>query len=198
MKAKTIISALILALPTLAATSALAAGAASNSPFYVGGGMGVSNFKTDCPSGASCSNPAVNFKLLTGYQFSPNFAIEGGYANYGTIKAHYGNGKATARLHTFTLAGLGMIPLTNEAQAFAKLGMHFSRGKGTWDYPGIAYDDSASYRKNGLLLGVGLQYDLASNVTGRFEYERLHYGANPLSLDKTHLNVFSVSLLYKF
>ena len=198
MKPKSIISALVLALSALAATSALAADAAASPPFYVGGGLGVSNFKTDCPSGASCSNPDVNFKLLTGYQFSPNFAIEGSYANYGSIKANYDNGKATARLHTFTLAGLGIVPLSNEAQAFARVGMHFSRGKGTWDYPGAGYDRSESYSKNGLLLGLGLQYDFAKNITGRFEYERLHFGANPLSLDKTNLNVFSLSLLYKF
>jgi OOP family OmpA-OmpF porin len=198
MKPKSIIPALVLALPSLAATSALAADAAASPRFYVGGGLGVSNFKTDCPSGASCSNPDVNFKLLTGYQFSPNFAIEGSYANYGSIKANYENGNATARLHTFTLAGLGIVPLSNEAQAFAKLGMHFSKGKATWDYPGADYDGSESYRKNGLLLGLGLQYDFAKNIAGRFEYERLHFGANPLSLDKTNLNVFSLSLLYKF
>lgn len=198
MKTKSIISALVLALPALAATSALAADAAAAPPFYVGGGLGVSNFKFDCPSGVSCSDPDVNFKLLTGYQFSPNFAIEGSYANFGTIKAAYEQNRTSARLHSFTLAGLGIVPLSNEAQAFAKVGMHFSRGKASWDYPGTRYDGSESYSKNGLLLGLGLQYDFAKNIAGRFEYERLHFGSNPLSTDKDNLNVFSLSLLYKF
>lgn len=198
MKAKSIIPALVLALPALAATSALAADAASNPSFYVGGGLGTSNFKTDCPNGASCSNPSVNFKLLTGYQFSPNFAVEGAYANFGSIKEESKSETAKARLHSFTLAGLGIIPLSNEAQVFGKLGVHFSRGKLDVKSRDGTESSSDSYHKTGLLLGAGLQYDFTKNFAGRFEYERLNFGSNPLSTDRTNLNVFSLGLLYKF
>ncbi|HEX8886843.1 MAG TPA: outer membrane beta-barrel protein [Noviherbaspirillum sp.] len=198
MKTKSIISALILALPALAATSALAADAAVNPSFYVGGNLGTSNFKSDCNPGVSCSNPSVNFKLLTGYQFSPNFAVEGSYANFGSIKEESKFETAKARLHSFTLAGLGIIPLSNEAQVFGKLGVHFSRGKLDINSRDGSESMSDSYHKTGLLLGAGLQYDFTRNFAGRFEYERLNFGANPLSADRTNLNVFSLGLLYKF
>jgi OOP family OmpA-OmpF porin len=198
MNAKSIIPALILALPTLAATSALAAEAAVNSSFYVGGNLGTSNYKTDCAAGISCSNPRVNFKLLTGYQFSPNFAVEAAYANFGTIKEKSESESAKARLHSFTLAGLGIIPLSNEVQVFGKLGMHFSGSKFDASSRDGSQSTSESYHKSGLLLGAGLQYDFTKNFAGRFEYERLSFGSNPLSTDRTNLNVFSLGLLYKF
>jgi OOP family OmpA-OmpF porin len=199
MKTKSIISALVLALPALAATSALAADAAANPSFYVGGNLGKSNFKFKCDAGLSCSNPTVNFKLLTGYQFSPNFAVEGTYANFGTIKESDESFKVKARAHSFTLAGLGIIPLSNEAQVFGKLGVHFSRGKLD---TGSAYEggsSSDSDHKTGLLLGAGLQYDFTKNLAGRFEYERLNFGSDTLMITgRNNISMFSLGLLYKF
>ena len=83
MKSKSIIRVLVLSLTALAATSAMAADPAASTSFYVGGNLGKSNFKFKCSDGFSCSDPSVNFKLLGGYQFSPNFAVEGAYANFG-------------------------------------------------------------------------------------------------------------------
>lgn len=198
MKAKSIISALILSVPALGATSVLAADAAASPSFYVGGNLGKSDFKGDCDAGFSCSNPSVNFKLLAGYQFSPNFAVEGAYANFGTVKASNDMLKVKARLHSFTLAGVGIIPLSNEVQVFGKLGLHHSRVKLDVDssYEGESGSDSG--HKTGLLLGAGLQYDFTRNLAGRFEYERLNFGSAALSTDKNNLNVFSLGLLYKF
>lgn len=198
MKVKSIVLALVVALPAFAATSALAANAAASPSFYVGGSLGTSNFKADCDADVSCSNPSVNFKLLTGYQFSPNFAVEGAYANFGSVKAESKLATAKARLDSFTLAGLGIIPLSNEAQVFGKLGMHFSNGKLDASSRDGSQSMSESYHKTGLLLGAGLQYDFTKNFAGRFEYERLNFGTNPLSTDRTSLNVFSLGLLYKF
>nr|WP_217346427.1 outer membrane beta-barrel protein [Noviherbaspirillum sp. L7-7A]MBV0880846.1 outer membrane beta-barrel protein [Noviherbaspirillum sp. L7-7A] len=196
MKAKSIISALMLALPALAATSAIAADAAANPSFYVGGNLGKSNFKFKCDDGLSCSEPSVNFKLLAGYQFSPNFAVEGAYANFGTIKASVGDFMAKGRIQSFTLAGLGIIPLSNEAQLFGKIGMHHSRGNFDIGFPGESM--SSSGHKTGLLLGAGFQYDFTKNLAGRVEYERLNFGSDTLINDKNNISMFSVGLLYKF
>lgn len=198
MKVKSIISALIVALPSLVATSALAADAAANPSFYVGGNLGKSDFKISCETGFSCSNPSVNFKLLAGYQFSPNFAVEGAYANFGTVKESDESSKAKARLHSFTLAGLGIIPLSSEAQVFGKLGVHFTRGKLDIELPYEGVSRSDSGHKTGFLLGAGLQYDFTRNLAGRFEYELLNFGSDTLLTDKHNLNVFSLGLLYKF
>jgi OmpA-OmpF porin, OOP family len=198
MKAKSIISALVLSLPALAATSAIAADAAASTSFYVGGNLGKSNFKFKCDDGVSCSDPSVNFKLLGGYQFSPNFAVEGAYLNFGTAKASVDDYKEKVRVHSFTLAGLGIIPLSNEAQLFGKIGLHHSRGKLDIDYPYGYGSSSSSGHKTGLLLGAGLQYDFTSNLAGRFEYERLNFGSDRLPSDKNNISMFSLGLLYKF
>lgn len=202
MKLKSGIYALIAALPALVVNSVMAAN--DDSGFYLGGGLGVSNYKADCPQDYSCSNPTVNFRLLTGYKFMPNFALEGGYNNYGTIKEthdmrEYGKDKHKYSLHNFTLAGVGIIPAGKEMQLFGKLGMHFSRLKYSWNNNSIFDESSGSshYNKNGLLLGAGLQFDFTRNLAGRVEYEAMHYGSNPVR-SSNYLHVLSTSLVYKF
>ncbi|MFL6718398.1 MAG: outer membrane beta-barrel protein [Burkholderiaceae bacterium] len=198
MKLKSIIRALVLSLTALAATSAMAADPAANTSFYVGGNLGKSNFKFKCSDGVSCSEPSVNFKLLAGYQFSPNFAVEGAYLDFGTIKASVEDFRAKARVHSFTLAGLGIIPLSNEAKLFGKIGLHHSRGKLDIDFPDGYGSSSSSDHKTGLLLGAGLQYDFTGNLAGRVEYERLNFGSDSLISDRNNIGMFSVGLLYKF
>jgi OOP family OmpA-OmpF porin len=198
MKLKSIIQALVLSLTALAATSAMADDPAASTSFYVGGSLGKSNFKSQCDTGVSCSDPSVNFKLLAGYQFSPNFAVEGAYLDFGTIKASVEDFKMKARLHSFTLAGLGIIPLSNEAQLFGKIGMHYSRGKVDIDFPYGYGSSSSSGHKTGLLLGAGLKYDFTKDLAGRVEYERLNFGSDTLSTDRNSIGMFSVGLLYKF
>jgi OmpA-OmpF porin, OOP family len=201
MKLKSAVYGLIAALPALVANSVMAAN--DDSGFYLGGGLGVSNYKADCPQEYSCSNPTVNFKLLAGYKFMPNFALEGGYNNYGKIKqtydaGEYGKDKHKYSLHNFTLAGVGIIPVGNEMQLFGKLGMHFSRLKYSRDDSIFGQSSGSShYNKNGLLMGAGFQFDFTRNLAGRVEYEAMHYGSNPVR-SSDYLHVLSTSLVYKF
>ncbi len=200
MKLKSVVSMFVAALPALVINSAMAAN--NDSGFYLGSGLGVSNYKIDCPQEYACSNPTVNFKLLAGYKFMPNFALEGGYNNYGAIKATYdagayGQDKYKFRLHNLTLAGVGIIPVSNEMKVFGKLGMHFSRLRYSWNNS-IFEDSGASHdNKNGLLVGAGLQFDFTNDLAGRVEYEAMHYGTNPIR-SSDYLHVLSTSLVYKF
>jgi OOP family OmpA-OmpF porin len=197
MKIKSAVSALVIALPALVTTAAVADNAAGGK-FYAGGGLGTSNFKADCSGSISCSNPKLNFKLLAGYQFMPNFALEGGYMHLGRIKIRGDGFNASERLSSFTLSGLGIVPLSKEAQLFGKLGAHFShmKSKASYQGPEGSFSESDKFRKTGLLLGAGLQYDLTQNLTGRIEFERLNFGGG--SSSKTNLNTFTASMMYSF
>src|SRR5947207_8518941 len=77
-----------------AAAFGLPAAAQMNmSAFYVGATVGQSKFKDSCtglPAGFSCDEKDTAWRILGGYQFSPNFAAELGYHNFGETKASGG------------------------------------------------------------------------------------------------------------
>src|SRR6266850_2576148 len=67
---------------TAAAFALPAAAQLNTSAFYVGATIGQSKFKNSCtglPAGFSCDEKDTAWRLLGGYQFTPNIAAEFGY-----------------------------------------------------------------------------------------------------------------------
>lgn len=185
---------LILALSALASVSVPALAAdADSSGFYLGASVGGSNFKAECSDGVSCSNPGTSFKLLAGYQFSPNWAVEGSYVDFGKIGHTFGNGHSSSKLHSFTLAGVGFLPLSDQAKLFGKLGAHHSEAKIEDNYYGTSSSETRS--KSGAMLGVGFQYDFTKNFSGRVEYEWLNLGGGSSG---SNLKLYTAGVVYKF
>ena len=193
MKPRTSISAIALALLALASTSALAD--SDSGKFYLGGGLGYAGHKVDCTEIASCSKSDVGFKLLGGYQFLPNFAIEASYADLGKAKASEEGLKASVKTHSFTLAALGIMPVSKEAQVFAKLGTHFSKTRFKASFRGV--NVSESHDGNGMLLGLGAQYQFTPNLKGRLEYEWLNKAIR-VEGERGDINLVTASLIYQF
>jgi OOP family OmpA-OmpF porin len=189
MKTNMKLAALAVALSAVSASAFAAEG--DSSGFYVGGGIGGSNYKMDC---SGCSNPDVGFKLFAGYQFSPNFALEGSYLDFGKINYDSGDLHASVKLYSFTAAGVGIVPMGNQAKVFGKLGAHYSTADADAGYRGRSGSGSAS--KGGLLLGLGFQYDFTKNFSGRLEYEWLNFGSG--ALDNSNLQLYTANLVYKF
>src|SRR5438128_11066499 len=73
-----------------AAVFALPAAAQMNmSAFYVGATVGQAKFKNACSgagAGVSCDDKDTAWRLLAGYQFNRNLAVELGYHNLGEAK----------------------------------------------------------------------------------------------------------------
>ncbi|HJS38671.1 MAG TPA: outer membrane beta-barrel protein, partial [Burkholderiales bacterium] len=67
--------------------------AAQDSGFYLGGALGQSKFKEWCDTGGSpitltsCGDTDTAWKLLGGYRFGPNFALEGSLIDWGEVSA---------------------------------------------------------------------------------------------------------------
>ena len=79
---------------------ALCAMAASHAEPYVVASLGSSKLDVDCAGTTACDTRSTGLKLLGGYKFTPNFAIEGGYLDFG-------NAKATVDGDAFTLKTTG-------------------------------------------------------------------------------------------
>src|SRR5690348_15697473 len=116
----------------LTAVSGAAVAAGNDSGFYMGGGVGYSGHDLGCPSELDCSESDVGFKVLAGYQFNPNFALEASYSDLGKSKIHYGssdNLNLGINTQSFTIAALGIYPVSTSASLFAKVGAHASHTK---------------------------------------------------------------------
>lgn len=206
---------------TAAAGAALLAAMAPSpvlASWYAGLTIGGANV-IDAPdvvpvAGATASNivsderdPGV--KVLAGYRFHRNFALEGGYAWLGEYQftnqvtaPAAGALNADVRVIGLFLDAVGLLPLGANFTALAKAGI---AGTETRTYRSVSGNvtpapeattnqtsDDAS-----LKYGLGLQYDLGRTATVRAEWERFT-GLGGAGTGDFDLDMYSVGLLFRF
>jgi OOP family OmpA-OmpF porin len=191
MKSKqfaTAVSATLLAL--CAATSAQAA------DWYVGGSLGQASFKkVDVPAGVSADTKDTGYKLLVGAQISPNFAVEGGYADLGKLKATGTDGESLVdgniKNSGLFVDAVGKLPLAADWGVFGKLGLYDSKSKLGGTFSGA--DGSNSLL--GLKFGVGAEYMVTKTIAVRGEWERSRVKA---AGDTANVDLLSVGVTIGF
>jgi OOP family OmpA-OmpF porin len=192
MKITSGLSAIAFAVLALAST---AASAEKGTGFYLGGGVGYAGHNTDCQGVEDCSKSRAGFKLLAGYQIMPNLAIEASYGDTGRTKASGNGASLSNKTDSFTIAALGIYPVTKEVELFGKLGAHSTKNKIEGSYLDVSASDSLN--TSGLLAGLGAQYRFTPNVLGRVEYEYLSRAVYDLDGRKA-INLLTASVLYQF
>ena len=192
MKSAFILSATAFAVLACASTVALAE---NGTGFYLGGGVGYTNQSTDCHGIDDCSKSRTGFKLLAGYQIMPNLAIESSYGNTGRTEISFNGHHLLSKTQSFTVAALGIYPVTKEIELFGKLGAHSTKNNIDMEVPGLAV--SGSVTNSGLLAGVGAQYRFTPNLLGRVEYEHLSRAVYDFDGRKA-INLVTASVLYQF
>ena len=192
MKTTSSLSAIAFAVLAFAST---AASAEKGTGFYLGGGVGYAGQNTDCHGVDDCSNSHAGFKLLGGYQIIPNLAIEASYGDTGRTKASVNGASLSNKTESFTIAALGIYPVTKEVELFGKLGAHRTKNKIEGSYLDVSVSDSLN--TSGLLAGLGAQYRFTPNVIGRVEYEHLSRAVYDIDGRKA-ISLLTASVLYQF
>ncbi len=183
-----------MAFAVLAVTST-AALAEKGSGFYLGTGVGHAGHSTNCENVDGCSKSRVGFKLLAGYQIMPNLAIETSYGDTGRTGGAFGDYHLWSKTRSFTVAALGIYPVTKEVELFGKIGAHTTKNKIDINVPDMIA--SGSVNNKGLLAGVGAQYRFTDNLIGRVEYEYLQRAVYDLH-GRNNINLVTASVLYQF
>lgn len=151
----------LLVVGSLGAVAAHAEGA------YVGGSIGGQTYPNTL-NGNSTSGSAVSGKIFGGYQLNPNFAVEAGVTELGSIN----NAAGTIDSYGTFVDAVGIMPLTPQWSLLGRLGVaHMSVNTPTGDDGG-----------NGIKAGVGAEYALSKTVALRGEWERYQltaFGGNP-------------------
>ncbi len=194
--------------------SLLAAGAVAHAEgFYVLGSGGITgtslNDTSKSKQDAVYVDPYANasskldrsdtgYKLQAGYQFAPNFALEGGYVDLGKIEYKYtnpnGSGNFSYDNKGFNLDGVLILPVNAGVSVFGKLGLIYAETKlkGT----GIA---SETKKETCPTFGAGVAWNFYAGLSARAEWERF-FDLNNKNSTNTSMDVdlFSVGLSYQF
>jgi len=190
----------------------------STKPWYGGLSIGQSKVKFDdnvLPiAGATATSLSKNdtdtgFKAYVGYRLHQNFAVEGGYTDFGKVSVTRtmtapaaGTVHADVKASGWHVDAVGIWPLQNNFSLFAKLGVIFNEVKtsaGTTGAVAFAPGTNTSPKHSGSngKLGIGAGYDFTPTVGARVEWER----ASKLGDDNTgkgDVDLLSVGVVFRF
>lgn len=142
---------------------------------YVDANVGQAQYKLDeagLTSVSKGSDPTA-YKVGVGYNFTPNFGAELGYADLGSLKNTYSssgiNVDTDVKTNATYLAATATAPINDKFLVFGKLGASWNRTTGTGAAMGLQVSQSA--RKTGLLANVGAGYKFNDNIAATVQYD---------------------------
>lgn len=193
-----------------------AAGAAIDSGWYVGGNLGHARSTIDdariangllgggfATTSISEDDSDLGWKVFGGYQFTPWFALEGGYFNLGefgftanTVPA--GTLRGDIELQGVNLDAVFLLPMSDWFSVFARGGVQFAEAETRFSGTGAVNVVNADRDKRDTQYkyGGGLQFALTQRLGLRVEAER--YRVNDAVGNKGDIDLFSAGLLYRF
>ena len=116
---------------------------------------------------------ATRWGLFAGYRFGRHFALEGEYADAGTIEADDDpTGLLELEPRQASLRALGLLPLSERFSLYGALGAT------SWDFRHDEEDRIPGVEESGtdLSVAIGAQWQVSAHWASRFELTRARYG----------------------
>ncbi|MCJ0765690.1 outer membrane beta-barrel protein [Variovorax terrae] len=157
-------------------------------------------------SSSSSDSSSTNPSLRLGYQFNPNFAIEGTYDRLGTMGVQSSLSSPAAdtasgswKSHGLGLHALGILPINPQWSVYGRLGVEqwhtrLDLNSNAGGPTALSNTDSTT----SLAVGVGASYALTRNLDATAELIHYNRVGDAASTGRTGLNQFSVGLRYHF
>lgn len=172
--------------------------------WYLGGSVGASSLKPRINNqsvGGNQDTRDTGMKLVGGYQFSHNWAVEAQFYDLGKWRYSDADITGNARVNGISVSAVGIYPLSSQMSLLGKLGVATQNAKVRATDTSTGERDSAKADATVPLVGFGLQYALNSSLALRAEYE--YFGVPTLARSgnqklKSHTALLSVGLLYQF
>ncbi|GBO84184.1 porin family protein [Marinobacter salsuginis] len=108
-----------------------------------------------------------------GYQFSPFFALEAEYIDFG----NFGEDEVEGKLKGFGLGAVGRLPLTDSFGVYGKAGAFASA------FDVDAFNESETYDEVSPFVGAGVDFRVTPHLTAFAEYNRYN-----VDIDKEDFN----------
>lgn len=188
--------------------------------WYVGGAIGNGGFRTGYEqTKTSIASTGVTqavisadaketmWKAYLGYQFLPQFSIEGGYWNFGkpSYSADITAPVTTTMRRSFGVEGYGAdavlwLPMGNAFSGFGKIGAIRTDTQASSADPGGGLTPLAaeSARKLNSHLGLGLKYNIRRDLAARLEIETVRNVGDAAKFGSADVIMWSLGMNYKF
>ena len=135
----------------------------ASAQWYVGVGAGSAQAKLGS-NGTLQGNDSneTSGKVFAGYQFTPNWGVEGQYVYLGSYNVTSAGGNGSYKPESWGVAATGTITLSNNFYLMGKLGAAFNR---------LSDSNLGGGNHTDVLAGVGVGYNFNANWGIRGEYE---------------------------
>ncbi len=159
MNTRIVSSLITVAVAAVASLSALGAHAEGA---YVGGSLAAPDYRSDVNGyGGDGGGHGVGLKAYGGYQFNPNFAVEGGIVDLGRSKDIGGTAKARGAY----VDAIGSVDVAPQWKLYGSAGAAYAR----------FHTPDGSDNSPAVKLGAGVEYALTSNTALRLGYDHYHF-----------------------
>ena len=142
--------------------------------WYAGVGMGRAHGdlnRTDfTPTATSIDDSDTGFKIFSGYQVNPNFAVEAGFSNFGKIKVE-GATAGEIKTKAVSLNAVGLINFSNRLGVYAKGGIYRTdRNRSS----ALVFSGTKKVKdENGITYSLGAQVSLSEEVAFAVDFQKL-------------------------
>jgi hypothetical protein len=137
-------------------------------------------------SASSTDNSGIGFDIGFGAEIAPNFSIEGGFVNYGTLEIKTNTTGPTENITTeITGDGVTGAVKFNQDGFYAKAGMH------SWDFSGTV---STSQGSSSDALGSGTDPFFGVG----FGFEQIEFGYEYYKIDDGDISALTLRYAHKF
>lgn len=199
-----------------AALFAVSIAHAQSTPWYGGISAGQSKIKIDDSSaavtGATASTLSkdendTGLKLFGGYRFNRNFALEGGYVDFGKFSATrnvtapvVGSAKADIKSSGLYIDAVGILPLANDKlDLFGKVGAIYTTTKSSFSATGpITAAGNEKKNEGDWKYGLGAEWHFTPALGLRGEWERALKVGDPNKTGEGDIDLVSVGLTWRF
>jgi OOP family OmpA-OmpF porin len=198
----------------------LALSPVASAQWSVGAGLGGSNTKFNTGD-FSAGSPLLSesqdktktaFKLFGGYDFTKNWGIEAGYADFGKPEYKYtgtgalagGAGQAEMKESAWFAEGKGTYPINDQFNIFGKLGLTYNKASlhATSNNAALnaaaGFPYTASKSRSQAVFGVGGEFNASKNIGIRLEYENFGNFGDANTTGRTKVDMWSFGIAYKF
>nr|WP_315467421.1 outer membrane beta-barrel protein [uncultured Undibacterium sp.] len=176
--------------------SALLSAHAAAQTSYFGGSVGRSKWNFDCAGTNSCHTAAGSWKLFGGYDFTPNFGVEGSYVYLNEVGATASSLKATFNGRGADVAAVARTAPMNNFIGFAKLGVAFMKGEVVASAGG--YAGSETHYSGQPLIGLGVMYQIDKKVAIRAEVDHRNVKVAGIAETTSGVTSFTIGLQSEF
>lgn len=162
---------------------------ASHADPYVVASLGSSKVDIDCAGTTACDTRSTGLKLLGGYKFTPNFAIEGGYLDFGKAKITDGGVDFTLKTSGLGVGAAFHHDLSPDWNVVARLGVASLKTEVSALGRGVDESNTQVYG------GLGVGYRITPKVSLDASYD---FSKTEIFGEKGNVNMLGIGVTVSF